>query len=215
MMMSVLKVLLLSTVLSTSNAFTVGIIGSRNAVLTQSESPFQLRESKQPEYGTSLVLPDSYVRCGKCQTVYAITEEDLGVRGRGRRLECSVCGHSWFQSKDRLLTLRDGNEMVPLPQGDLDRISNNIEEGKTPSFMGEMKIYVGNIAFECHEDDINQIFSKVGSVGDVSLVRDETGRCKGFGFVTMRTKEEGQKAIDELDGTRVRGRNIAVRESNN
>ncbi|EEC43490.1 predicted protein [Phaeodactylum tricornutum CCAP 1055/1] len=81
--------------------------------------------------------------------------------------------------------------------------------------MGDVKIYVGNIAFECHEDDILAEFSRIGPVGDVSLVRDEEGRIRGFGFVTMRSKEDGQKAIDALDGMPVRGRKIAVRESNN
>jgi len=47
------------------------------------------------------------------------------------------------------------------------------------------------------------------------LVRDEDGKNRGFGFVTMRSKDDGQKAMAELDGTPIRGRKIAVRESNN
>jgi RNA recognition motif-containing protein len=113
------------------------------------------------------------------------------------------------------MTLRDGFEMVELPSTDLERISLNIKEGKNPRFMGETKLYVGNIAFECTEDDLLQAFSQVGVVGDVSLVRDEQGRNRGFGFITMRTKEDGEKAMEELDGSEVMGRNIAVRESNN
>lgn len=165
--------------------------------------------------------PTSYVRCGKCQTSYIVNADDIGGTGNGgrprvgRRLECAMCGHSWFQSKDRLLTLRDGFELVDLPENDKNRIQLNLEQGKSPKFMGESKLYIGNVAFECHEQDIQQVFSRVGNVGDVSLVRDEEGKIRGFGFVTMRTKEEGQRAIDELDGTKVRGRNIAVRESNN
>lgn len=159
--------------------------------------------------------PDTYVRCGKCQTIYAITEDDLGPGGRGRRLECSVCNHSWFQSKDRIMAIKDGYEYVVMPESDLERITQNIDEGRPPAFMGEFKLYVGNIAFESTEEDINEIFSKIGPVGDVSLVRDDLGRIRGFGFVTMREKEDGQKAIDALDGSEIRGRTIAVRESNN
>jgi predicted Zn finger-like uncharacterized protein len=158
----------------------------------------------------------TYVRCGKCQTSFVATEEDLGgARGKGRRLECSVCGHSWFQSRDRLMTMRDGFEMIPLPSTDKERIANNIKEGKEPKFMGDFKLYVGNIAFSCHENDLIEVFSQVGVVGEVSLVRDDDGKIRGFGFITMRTAEDGQRAIDELDGKPVRGRNIAVRESNN
>lgn len=171
---------------------------------------------KQNEYGEGDVgFPDTYVRCGKCQTIYAITEDDLGPKGRGRRLECSVCEHSWFQSKDRLMFLKDGFEYIKMPDTDLTRITQNIEEGRKPSFLGETKLYVGNIAFECSEQDIQDVFGEIGPVGDVSLVRDDLGRIRGFGFVTMRTKEDGQKAIDDLDGSEVRGRKIAVRESNN
>lgn len=41
-------------------------------------------KNKQPEYGQSLALPDSYVRCGGCQSHFALTPEDLGERGKGR-----------------------------------------------------------------------------------------------------------------------------------
>ena len=170
--------------------------------------------SSQAAYGVTVDLPDTYVKCGKCQSAFALRPEDLG-NGKGRRLECSVCDHSWFQSKDRILSIKDDFEIIPMPEEDLQRISQNIEEGKKPSFLGACKLYVGNISFECHEDDIMAIFSDVGEVGEVSLVRDEEGRNRGFGFVTMRTKEDGDKAIEALDGTPVRGRRIAVRASNN
>lgn len=170
---------------------------------------------RQALYGTTLEYPESYVRCGKCQAIYALQEEDLG-RGRGRRLECAVCQHSWFQSKDRLMTVKAGEyEMLPMPERDLSRIQLNMAEGKAPKFVGNKKLYVGNIAFECHEEDLYEIFGKIGDVGDVSLVRDEEGKNRGFGFVTMRIDADGDKAIAELDGLAVRGRSIAVRESNN
>lgn len=130
------------------------------------------------------------------------------------RLECSVCQHSWFQSKDKLMTLREGFEMVTLPEWDRDRISLNLKEGKNPRFMGDTKLYIGNLSFECTEQEVVNVFSEMGIVGDVSLVKDDQGRNRGFGFVTMRTKEGGEKAIQELDGKQVMGRNIAVRESN-
>jgi RNA recognition motif-containing protein len=90
-----------------------------------------------------------------------------------------------------------------------------MQEGKSPKFMGEKKLYVGYIAFKCHEDDFYTIFSNCGDVGDVSLVRDEEGRNRGFGFVTMRTNDGGSKAVDKLNNMVNHGRNIAVRESNN
>jgi hypothetical protein len=133
----------------------------------------------------------------------------------GSRLECPVCDHTWFQSKERIMYRKEGFEMVPLPDHDVTRIKLNLEEGKPAGFQGDFKLYVGNISFECSEDDLMQVFGEIGPVGDVSMVRDETGRSRGFAFVTMRNKDDGEKSISVLDGKEVQGRGIAVRASNN
>jgi RNA recognition motif-containing protein len=112
------------------------------------------------------------------------------------------------------MTLQDGFEMKTLPEMDKNRIKINMEEGKSPKFMGEFKLYVGNIAFESTEEDLYSVFSEAGTVGDIALVRDDMGRNRGFGFVTMRTKDDGARAMENLDGKEMNGRNIAVRESN-
>jgi predicted Zn finger-like uncharacterized protein len=176
----------------------------------------RLAENKQPEYGVSLDVPNTYVRCSSCQSHYAITPEDLGARGKGRRLECTVCGNTWFQTKDRIMTLRDGMELIPLPQLDKERIELNKKEGKPTGFVGDGKLYVGNVSFQCSEQVMYQEFSQVGTVGDVSLVYDNnTGKPRGFAFVTMRTKEDADKALAILDGKEIMGREISVREANN
>ena len=105
--------------------------------------------------------------------------------------------------------------MIPLPDTEKERIELNIKEGKNPGFVGDAKLYVGNIAFECHEEDLAEIFADVGPVGEVSLVRDNEGKIRGFGFITMRSKDDADKAIEQLDGVEVRGRKLTVRESNN
>ena len=106
--------------------------------------------------------------------------------------------------------------MVPLPERDMTRIQQNIKEGRHPKWSGDFKMYVGNISFQCTEADLYEFFETIGPVGDVSLVLDhETGRPRGFGFVTMRTKEDGERAIEELDGNELKGRNLNVRPSTN
>lgn len=169
----------------------------------------------QSEYGKSLELPNTYASCGQCGAAFALTLEAMGPGRGGRRMECSICDHTWFQSRDRLATLGDGFEMVPLPDRDLDRIELNIKEGRHPKFYGNFKMYVGNISFKCNEEDLFELFETIGPVGDVSLVRDNDGRPRGFGFITMRNKEDGERAIEELDGTELKGRNMNVRPSNN
>lgn len=167
----------------------------------------------QASYGKDLPLPETYVKCGNCQSVFALTPENLGDGGRGRRLTCGVCDHSWFQSVDKIFTLRDGFELIPLDEQSLARINSNIEAGRKPSFMGQSKLYVGNLDFKCEESDLLEAFSKVGEVGDVSIVRREDGRSRGFAFVTMMTEEGGQKGL-EMDGEELMGRNLLVNTPN-
>jgi len=169
---------------------------------------------RQKSYGKGLELPKTYVRCGRCSVAYALQPEDLGTRGKGRRVECTVCAHSWYQSRDRLFDLSDGFELLDFPKNDLERINKNIEAGRSPDFTGVAKFYVGNLDYHCSEEDLFDAFKDAGDVGDVSLITDDTGRSRGFAFVTMVTEEDGKKAL-ELDGAEVMGRRISVRPPNN
>ena len=131
-------------------------------------------------------------------------------------VSCSLCGHSWFQARDRLFDIKDGFELVPFEQHQIDLISDNLKAGRKAAFVGEAKLYVGNLDFRVDEADLVELFSKVGSVGEVSIVRHaDTGRSRGFAFVTMMTKEDGEKAVNELDGEDLKGRSLQVREPNN
>jgi len=170
--------------------------------------------NNQPLYGKSLELPDTYVRCGRCSTSFAMTAEDLGM-GKGRRVECSVCTHSWFQSRDRLMDLNQGLELVPLPVNDRSRIQSNIANNRAPNFTGNAKLYVGNLDFRATEEEISELFKTVGEVGETSLITEPSGRSRGFAFVTMMTKEEGDKAIEKFNGADMNGRSLSVKIPNN
>ncbi len=77
-----------------------------------------------------------------------------------------------------------------------------------------MNIYVGNLSGEATEDDLRQAFEAFGQVESVNLIKDRfTGEPRGFGFVEMPSKNEAQKAIDELNGTDLKGRTINVNEA--
>lgn len=171
--------------------------------------------AKQSDFGTTLELPSSYASCGQCGAAFALTEEAMGPAKGGRRMECSVCSHTWFQSRERLGRVGDGFEMITLPDRDLERIQLNIKEGKHPKHFGDYKMYVGNISFQCTEEDLFNKFSEIGPVGDVSMVRDNDGRIRGFGFITMRNVEDGERALELLDGTDLKGRTLNVRPSTN
>lgn len=77
-----------------------------------------------------------------------------------------------------------------------------------------MKLYVGNLSFQTSSYDLEQLFAGVGTVESASVVEDrETGRSRGFGFVEMASKEDGEKAIEEFNGKEVNGREIKVNEA--
>ncbi|MCW1914977.1 RNA-binding protein [Luteolibacter sp. GHJ8] len=76
------------------------------------------------------------------------------------------------------------------------------------------KMYVGNLPFSASEDELREAFGQFGPVSEVSLVMDrETGRPRGFAFVTMGTKEAMEAAIRGLDGKDFGGRNLTVNEA--
>ena len=76
------------------------------------------------------------------------------------------------------------------------------------------KLYVGNLNYDSTESAISEKFAAVGEVASVSLITDKfTGRSRGFAFVEMAQDADAQKAISELDGTMLDGRNIKVAEA--
>lgn len=76
------------------------------------------------------------------------------------------------------------------------------------------KLYVGNLPFNISNDDLQALFAQHGTVQEASVVMDRaTGRSRGFGFVTMATDEDAQKAIEALHGNDFQGRNLVVNEA--
>lgn len=77
-----------------------------------------------------------------------------------------------------------------------------------------MKLYVGNLSFNTTNQDLNELFGAIGTVESSNVIEDrETGRSRGFGFVEMTSEEDGQKAIAELNGKEVDGRQLKVNEA--
>jgi cold-inducible RNA-binding protein len=75
------------------------------------------------------------------------------------------------------------------------------------------KLFVGNLSFQMTEDDVSSAFSHCGTVEAVSIITDrDTGRSKGFGFVTM-SEEDADKAIAQLNGSQLDGRALTVNEA--
>src|ERR1041385_650170 len=73
------------------------------------------------------------------------------------------------------------------------------------------KLFVGNLSFDITENDLQDAFAAFGSVTEANLMMDRTtNRPRGFGFVTMSSAEEAQKAIEGLNGKDFKGRALTV-----
>ena len=73
------------------------------------------------------------------------------------------------------------------------------------------KLFVGNLSFNTTENDLQDAFAAHGTVIEANLMTDRmTGRPRGFGFVTMGSPEEAEKAIQALNGQPLDGRNLTV-----
>lgn len=75
------------------------------------------------------------------------------------------------------------------------------------------KLYVGNLSYQADEDSLREAFEAFGEVMSAKIIKDESGRSKGFGFVEMSGDEDAEKAINSLNGTALQGRNIVVNEA--
>lgn len=76
------------------------------------------------------------------------------------------------------------------------------------------KLYVGNLPYSITDQQLEELFAKIGKVVSASVITDRyTGRAKGFGFVEMSTAEEAEKATKELNQTEYQGRKLIVSEA--
>ena len=78
-----------------------------------------------------------------------------------------------------------------------------------------MNIYVGNLSYEVTEEDLNKAFAAFGEVVSAKVIKDGySGRSKGFGFVEMSNNTEAEAAINELNGSEIKGRAVKVNQAN-
>jgi cold-inducible RNA-binding protein len=76
------------------------------------------------------------------------------------------------------------------------------------------KLFIGGLNFRTSEDGLRSVFEAIGAIEEVKIVTDyETGRSKGFGFVTFADPAHASEAIAQFDGQEVDGRRVKVSEA--
>lgn len=76
------------------------------------------------------------------------------------------------------------------------------------------KLYIGNLSFDCSNEDLLDLFKQAGEVQEAALIADRfTGKSRGFGFVTMGTEEEANEAIALFNDKDFLGRKLVVRQA--
>jgi len=77
-----------------------------------------------------------------------------------------------------------------------------------------MNIYAGNLPWDLGEDELREVFAAFGEVSSAKIIADKfSGRSRGFGFVEMPNKKEGEAAIADLNGKEMKGRALRVSEA--
>lgn len=77
-----------------------------------------------------------------------------------------------------------------------------------------MNIYIGNLPYTISEDELRDLFATHGEVSSANIIIDrDSGRSKGFGFIEMPNKDQGESAIKAINETDVQGRNVRVNEA--
>lgn len=138
---------------------------------------------------------DKYVQCGACKSVYIITPEQLGERGR--RVHCNVCDKEWYQTLERIMTIDESVMLNMIPDEKIPEIRRNIQTRNFRSRGDRIGIFVGNLPYAYTEEEIGGLFAEYGIL-QISLVRDTEGESKGFAFLEVATEDDANVLIEEM-----------------
>jgi cold-inducible RNA-binding protein len=111
-------------------------------------------------------------------------------------------------------TRREGGVHLRRSGGQDSQLQDDVEVCRLLQREFRMKLYVGNLSYEVTEEDLRLALEQFGQVESATIIKDKySGQSKGFGFVEMSSKAEGQAAIDGLNGKELKGRTLNVNEA--
>jgi len=114
----------------------------------------------------------------------------------------------------------DGTSAIPISDpdvvtGDLDVVERRTKARRAAAEADSRtipsRLFVGGLSWDTTEDELRAAFERIGAVSDAAIVLDrDSGKSRGFGFVTMADRKDADKAIEELNGAELDGREIVV-----
>jgi CxxC-x17-CxxC domain-containing protein len=173
--------------------------------------------------GMSHEMPDSVRRQKAAQS----RGGGGGGRGGPRRemhpTTCTLCGTKtqvpFKPTPGKPIRCRDCMDKVKDGKASKDELAKergvlNAARAGAEGSMG-LKLFIGGVSYDATEDDLREAFSAHGELKEVHIATDkETGRSKGFAFITFPNKKDGLAAIKALHESKIHGRKISVQESN-
>ncbi|CAH2007267.1 unnamed protein product [Acanthoscelides obtectus] len=155
-------------------------------------------------------------------------EEFFSSVGKVRDVRMIVCnktrrfkGIAYIEFKDpesvALALGLSGQKLLGIPiivqhtQAEKNRMGNSMPMMMPKGMTGPMRLYVGSLHFNITEDMLRGIFEPFGKIENIQLIMDpETGRSKGYGFITFRNCDDAKKALEQLNGFELAGRPMKV-----
>jgi hypothetical protein len=109
-------------------------------------------------------------------------------------------------------TVGDGIEGVnPLPEVNLEDVVIGVAPRARRGTTGPTKLFVGGLSWDTTTDDLKTAFSRFGNVLDAMVIQDRnTGRSRGFGFVTFENPPDAEEAVKNMNGAELDGRTLKV-----
>lgn len=137
---------------------------------------------------------------------------------------CSICGNEWHQTPARLHKLFSDFELEPYDEQKKAHYANRQKEPLSSQRFDNNRgtrtagsansVFVANLPYKATEEEVAVLFQAVAEHPQVTIVKDNEGRSRGYGFVDLGSNTTVQKAIQTLNGAQVQGRKIVVRMGN-